>query len=216
MSLGQNLQRVRDRIEAACVAAGRDPSTVTLVAVSKTVGIDGIREAYDHGLRVFGENRFQEAAPKVEALPKDIEWHFVGRLQSNKAKVVAETFQVVHTLENEGQLREIGKASRQIDGLVQLNLGNEPQKAGILPEALDKTLTLLLQCRNVRFQGLMTVGPLNPDPEGNRPLFRQMAELGRQVGAKWLSMGMSADLEVAIQEGSTHIRVGTAIFGERG
>jgi pyridoxal phosphate enzyme (YggS family) len=210
-----SLQTVRDRIARACDSCGRDPSSVTLVAVSKTVGVERIREIYDQGHRVFGENRLQEALPKIAALPKDIEWHFVGRLQSNKAKAVAEAFRVVHTLENERQLAGIGKASRPIDGLIEVNLGREVQKAGILPESLDKTLNLVQEYSNVRFRGLMTVGPLTSNPEGNRPLFRQLAELGRKVGADWLSMGMSADLEAAIQEGSTHVRVGTAIFGER-
>lgn len=216
MSLLSNLQRVNERIASACESAGRDPASVTLVAVTKTVPTDVVRSAYDLGLRAFGENRFQEARDKIDALPDDVEWHFVGRLQSNKAKAVAERFLVVHTLEKESQLVEIGKASKAIDGLVEMNLANEPQKGGILPGALDKTITLLQQCGDVRFRGLMTVGPLSADPEGNRQLFRQMAELGRQVGAEWLSMGMSADLEAAIQEGSTHVRVGTAIFGERG
>ena len=215
MSLRSNLARVQNRILVACDTSGRDPKSVVLVAVTKTVPVERVREAYDLGLRVFGENRLQEALPKIGALPADVEWHFVGRLQSNKARAVAEAFRVVHTLEKGSQLDEIGKASRRIDGLVELNLGNEPQKAGVFPEALDKTLTLVQQCRNVRFRGLMTIGPMSSDPEGNRPLFRQMSELGKRVGAEWLSMGMSADLEAAIQEGSTHVRVGTAIFGER-
>jgi pyridoxal phosphate enzyme (YggS family) len=210
-----SLRSVRERIVRACESVGRDPASVTLVAVTKTVPIERIREVYGQGHRHFGENRLQEALPKIEALPDDIVWHFVGRLQSNKARAVAEAFQVVHTLENERQLAEIGRASRVIDGLVQLNLAGEPQKAGILPVGLDKTITLVQQCSNVRFRGLMTIGPQTSDSEGNRPLFRQMSELGRRVGAQWLSMGMSADLEAAIQEGSTHVRVGTAIFGER-
>jgi pyridoxal phosphate enzyme (YggS family) len=210
-----SLRAVQDRIARACESVGRDPASVTLVAVTKTVSVDGIKAVYDQGHRTFGENRLQEALPKIEALPEDIEWHFVGRLQSNKARAVAEAFPVVHTLENERQLAEIGRSSRQIDGLVQLNLAAEAQKAGILSENLDKTIRLVQQCSNVRFRGLMTIGPLTSDPEGNRPLFRQMSELGRRVGAQWLSMGMSTDLEAAIQEGSTHVRVGTAIFGER-
>ena len=210
-----SLQDVRDRIARACDSCGRDQATVTLVAVSKTVSVDEIQRVYDQGHRVFGENRLQEALPKITALPSDIEWHFVGRLQSNKAKAVAEAFAVIHTLENERQLAGIGKASRLIDGLIELNLGREVQKGGNLPESLDNTLNLVQEYSNVRFRGLMTVGPLTPNPEGNRPLFRQLAELGRKVGAEWLSMGMSADIEAAIQEGSTHVRVGTAIFGER-
>jgi pyridoxal phosphate enzyme (YggS family) len=216
MSLAHRLREVHQRIARACDSCSRDPASVTLVAVTKTVSAEGVRAAYDLGHRAFGENRLQEALPKIEALPDDAEWHFIGRLQSNKAKAVARAFDVIHTLENEGQLREIGKVQGEVDGLIELNLAKEPQKSGIFREALDRTVIRVLECENVRFRGLMTVGPLSSDPEGNRPLFRLMSELGREVGAQWLSMGMSADLEVAIQEGSTHVRVGTAIFGERG
>lgn len=203
------------RIERACDSCGRDPAAVTLVAVTKTVAAETVRLAYDLGLRAFGENRLQEAAPKIAALPADVEWHFVGRLQSNKAREVSDLFQVVHSLEKPSQLAEIEKSTGFIEGLVQMNLAGEAQKAGIDEKSLDSTVRHVRQCRNVRFRGLMTIGPQVPDPEENRPLFRRMAELGRQVGAEWLSMGMSADLEAAIQEGSTHVRVGTAIFGER-
>ena len=133
-----SLQDVRDRIARACDSCGRDQATVTLVAVSKTVSVDDIQRVYDQRHRVFGENRLQEALPKITALPSDIEWHFVGRLQSNKAKAVAEAFGVIHTLENERQLAGIGKASRLIDGLIELNLGREVQKGGICQNPLTK------------------------------------------------------------------------------
>ncbi len=215
MTLETRLNTVRERIARACETAGRDPAEVTLIAVTKTATVERIQEAYDLGQRVFGENRLQEALPKIAALPTDIEWHFIGRLQSNKAKAVAEAFQAIHTLEKESQLLEIAKVQKSVDGLIELNLGGEEQKAGIFEKGLDRTVSLVLQCENVRFRGLMTIGRMSADPEENRPLFRRMSELGREVGAEWLSMGMSADLEVAIQEGSTHVRVGTAIFGER-
>lgn len=216
MSLLQRLSHVHERITRACDSCRRDPDGVTLIAVTKTVSVDDVRAAYDLGHRAFGENRLQEALPKIEALPDDAEWHFIGHLQSNKAKAVARAFDAIHSIENEAQLREIAKVQGVVDGLIELNLAQEPQKSGIFREALDRTVNRVLEFSNVRFRGLMTVGPLSSDPEGNRPLFRQMSELGREVGAEWLSMGMSADLEVAIQEGSTHVRVGTAIFGERG
>ncbi len=216
MALHERLMAVTKRITRACESCGRDPSGVTLIAVTKTAPIDEVMEAYNLGHRVFGENRLQEALPKIKALPSDVEWHFIGRLQSNKAKAVAGAFQAIHTLEKESQLSEIAKVQKTVDGLIELNLGGEQQKAGICEKGLDRTVSLLLQCMNVRFRGLMTIGPQSTDPEENRPLFRRMSELGREVGAEWLSMGMSADLEVAIQEGSTHVRVGTAIFGERG
>jgi pyridoxal phosphate enzyme (YggS family) len=215
MSVASRLRDVRDRIERACGSVGRDPSAVTLVAVTKTVPVGRIREAYDLGVRDFGENRLQEALPKIDALPPDVRWHFVGVLQSNKAKAVANSFHVIHTVEKPSQLVQIGKAARAVDCLVEVNVAREPQKAGVLPENLDKSVVLVQQCVNVRFRGLMAMGPLSSDPEENRPLFRQVSELGKRFGAEWLSMGMSADLEVAIQEGSTHVRVGTAIFGER-
>ena len=215
MSIAERVRSVRWRIERACASVGRDPAGVTLVAVTKTVSADRVLEAFDLGLRAFGENRLQEAMPKIAALPREIEWHFVGTLQSNKARAVAEAFRVIHTLEKPSQLVQIDKAGKRVDGLIELNLAREAQKSGIFVEALDKTLTLVQQCSNVRYRGLMTVGPLSTDPEGNRPLFRRMSELGKEFGAEWLSMGMSADFEAAIQEGSTHVRVGAAIFGER-
>jgi pyridoxal phosphate enzyme (YggS family) len=215
MELAQRLDAVRKRIARACESVGRNPSDVTLIAVSKTVSIEGVQALYDLGHRHFGESRLQESLPKIAVLPEDATWHFVGRLQSNKAKKVAEAFNVVHTLEKGSQLEEMAKAGSTVEGLIELNLAGEEQKAGILPEALDRTVSLVQQYGNVRFRGLMTIGPLCSDPEGNRSLFRQMAELGRRVGAEWLSMGMSADFEVAIQEGASHVRVGTAIFGER-
>ena len=215
MSVASRLRDVRDRIERACGSVGRDTSAVTLVAVTKTVPVGRIREAYDLGVRDFGENRLQEALPKIAALPPDVRWHFVGVLQSNKAKAVASSFHVIHTLERPTQLVQIEKAARTVDCLVEVNIAREPQKAGVLPENLDKSVLLVQQCVNVRFRGLMAMGQLSSDPEENRPHFRQVSELGKRFGAEWLSMGMSADLEVAIQEGSTHVRVGTAIFGER-
>ena len=215
MSLQERLEAVRARIVRACDSVQRDPAGVTLVAVTKTVPIEKVQEAYDLGVRTFGENKVQEGVPKVLALPSDIEWHFVGRLQSNKAKKAAQHFHVIHTLDNVDQLVQIERSGTTVDGLIQLNLANEQQKAGISEKALDKSIALVQQYGCVRFRGLMTIGPQSPDPEGNRALFRRMAELGREVGAEWLSMGMSADLEAAIQEGSTHVRVGSAIFGER-
>ena len=214
MSVERRLSQVKERIERSSESVGRDPSSVTLVVVTKTVPVGRIREAYDLGVREFGENRLQEALPKMDALPDDVRWHFVGVLQSNKARAVANSFNVIHTIEKVSQLVQIEKA-RIVEGLVEVNIAREPQKAGVLPENLDKSVLLVQQCVNVRFRGLMTLGPMSSDPEENRPHFRQMSELGKRFGAEWLSMGMSADLEVAIQEGSTHVRVGTAIFGER-
>lgn len=215
MTLEHRIRQVQDRVSKACESVHRDPASVCLVAVTKSLPVDVVREAYDLGLRLFGESRAQELVPKSKALPQDIVWHFIGRLQSNKAKKVASIVSAIHTIEKESQLVEIEKGARTVDILVEVNVAGEQQKAGILPEELDKTVVLVEQYKCVRFRGLMTIGPLNPDPEESRPVFRSLAELGREVGAEWLSMGMSADFEVAVQEGSTHVRVGTAVFGER-
>jgi PLP dependent protein len=215
MSLNENLKRIRHRIEAACLGAGRSPEDVTLVAVGKTVPLDQVREAYDLGLRHFGESRLQEAIPKIEALPADAVWHFVGRLQSNKAALAARHFQVLHSLENERQLAQLKKAAAPVDGLVEVNIADEPQKSGIPAKMLDEFRSTLLNYENVRFRGLMTIGPNLGDPESMRPFFRRMRELNEALGGTWLSMGMSGDFDVAIQEGSTHVRIGTALFGVR-
>jgi len=209
------LADIHERIARACDAAGRDPAEVTLIAVSKNHPVEALREAYDLGQRHFGESRLQEALPKIAALPDDIVWHFIGRLQSNKARRAAENFQVIHTLESEAQLREIQEAERDIDGLVEINIAEEPQKTGLTPTLVDGFLKMLLQYPHVHFRGLMTVGPALEDAERMRPFFRELRDLNRQAGGQWLSMGMSGDFEVAIQEGATHVRIGTAIFGAR-
>lgn len=215
MDIASRLNRIRGQIEIAARSVGREPEDVTLIAVSKTVGIEAIREAYDAGQRHFGESRLQEAMPKTEALPDDIVWHFVGTLQSNKAKRAAQLFDVIHTLESESQLREIAKAGRDIDGLIEVNIADEPQKSGISVKNLEAFANSGLQYPSVHLRGLMTIGPPLLDPEAMRPFFRELRKLGDGIGGQWLSMGMSDDFDVAIQEGATHVRVGTAIFGSR-
>lgn len=208
------LKAIQDRIERACETVGRDPALVTLIAVSKTHPADSIRAMYDLGHRVFGESRLQEAIPKIEALPGDIEWHYIGKLQSNKAKKATEYFRAIHTIESESQLKELAKG-RPIDGLVEVNIGEEPQKSGIAPEMLDDFLKIVLQYDQVKFRGLMAIGPAHPNAEAMRPYFQRMFRLNERVQGEWLSIGMSQDFDVAIQEGATHVRVGTALFGER-
>lgn len=215
MGLKENLIEVESRIVQACESAGRSRDSVTLVAVTKTVPAEVLRQAYDLGLRVFGENRLQEAIPKLESLPSDIEWHFIGHLQSNKAKRVAQLFEVIQTVCSEAQLKEIVKAERPIDVLIEVNVGEEPQKSGILPVNLAGFVERVLQYEHIRLKGLMTVGPNLDDSEAMRPYFRRMREWNAEIGGSWLSMGMSSDLDVAIQEGATHVRVGTALFGSR-
>ena len=215
MSVSENLARIRDRIALACASCERSPAEVTLVAVTKTVPIPIIREAYDLGHRDFGESRFQEALPKIEALPSDARWHFIGKLQSNKARRVAERFSVIHSIENEAQLREIEKADCNLDVLIEVNLAKESQKSGISPESLDGLLAVLSNYKHARFRGLMTIGPQTDDRKATRELFGKLRAMNERVGGRWLSIGMSGDFDVAIQEGSTHVRVGTGIFGFR-
>jgi pyridoxal phosphate enzyme (YggS family) len=215
MSFKANLEKIRDKIASASVKSGRKPNDITLIAVTKNQPIEHLWEAYEAGLREFGENRVQDALPRIAALPKDIKWHLIGKLQSNKARVAAENFQVIHSLEFVRQLVEIEKANQPIDGLIQVNLAQETQKSGIFENDLDEFYKSVLQYDEVRFRGLMTIGPLGQDPESSRPLFRALSRLGETLGSPWLSMGMSNDFEVAIEEGSTHVRVGTALFGLR-
>lgn len=215
MSIARNLAQTRAAIEAACASVERSPSEVTLIAVSKNFPLDAVKEAYDAGHRHFGESRLQEAQPKILAMPPDVTWHFIGHLQSNKAKKVAKLFNVIHTLDNESQLKEIAKAGRNVDGFIEVNIAEEPQKAGISAESLDEFKTLVLHYPQVRLSGLMTIGPEHDDPEAARIYFRRLRELGQRLGVSKLSMGMSLDFAVAIQEGATHVRIGSAIFGSR-
>ncbi len=205
-----NLVRIQGLVEAVTSRG------VTLIAVSKGVSIDLIQVAYNAGQRDFGESRLQEALPKIEALPSDIVWHFIGHLQSNKVKAVAKHFDVIHTLYSESQLRELAKIDGEVDALIEVNIGEEAQKSGILPESLDRFIESVLECNHVRLKGLMTVGPAHPNAEDMRPYFQRLRKMSEKLGeGAWLSMGMSNDFEVAIQEGSSHVRVGSAIFGTR-
>lgn len=206
---------IHERIERTCRECGRAPGEVTLIAVSKTFSIHDIQEAYDSGHRHFGESRLQEAQPKIEALPDDIVWHFIGHLQSNKAKKVAQLFDVIHAIDSESQLKEIAKAGREVQVFIEVNIAKEPQKAGIWPERLDEFAESVLHYAQVHLTGLMMIGPATDDPELARRYFRELRNLSVEVGVKKLSMGMSQDFDVAIQEGATHVRVGSAIFGDR-
>lgn len=216
MTVEENLSVVHKRIDAACAASGREPDEVTLIAVSKNQPLEALTAAYEAGHRHFGESRLQEALPKIAAMPPDAVWHFVGNLQSNKARRVAETFSLVHSVYKVSQVAELEKHTAPTDVLIEVNLAAEVQKGGVFVESLDELVSLLLNCSYVRLQGLMTVGPATLEPEEMRSTFRTMRELrDRSTPGGWLSMGMSGDYAVAIQEGSTHVRVGTAIFGSR-
>lgn len=215
MHIARNLSQINQRIASACASVSRQPSEVTLIAVSKTFTTSEIQKAYDAGHRHFGESRLQEAQPKIEALPADIVWHFIGTLQSNKAKKIAQLFPVIHTIDSESKLKEISKAERSIQGFIEVNIANEPQKAGISTDALDVFSKTVLSYSQVHLTGLMTIGPTMSDPELSRPYFRELRKQAYRLGVENISMGMSQDFDVAIQEGATHIRVGSAIFGSR-
>ncbi len=199
----------------ACGLVGRDPGSVTLIAVSKTYPAEAIRELYELGHRDFGESRLQELIPKWEELPKDIRWHFIGKLQSNKVRRAAEICHSVHTIETTSQLKELYKSEKKVEVFIEVNIAEEQQKSGILQKSLDTFAQDVIRCDQAILSGLMTIGPVVEDPEQSRSYFEKLRHLGEAIGTKNLSMGMSLDFEVAIQEGATHIRVGTLLFGAR-
>lgn len=231
MSVVANLAEIRERIARAAKRAGRNPDDIALMAVTKTQPAARIIEAYEAGQRLFGENRVQEFAEKFDALAKlqDAKFHMIGHLQSNKAAKAAEIFHAVDSVDSAKLAERLNAAAeklgRTLEVLVEINIGGEGAKSGIAPESdeLEQILTGAPEWKSLRIRGLMTVPPFTEDPEGARPYFRRLRELrdrlaARQlpaVGLDQLSMGMSHDFEVAIEEGSTCVRIGTAIFGER-
>lgn len=221
--IAENLARVRDRIARAATAASRDPSQVRLVAVSKTKPASAIREAYEAGQRDFGENYAQELAAKADELADlpDIEWHFIGHLQTNKAKLVAPRAHMIHTVDSIALVRElakrVAKADRKLPVLVEVNVAREPQKHGVDPAELGAVLDAVEKSESLVLRGLMTMPP--NDLEQARRAFEALGSLRHLHGGRArlpeLSMGMSDDLEIAIACGATIVRVGTAIFGKR-
>ena len=224
-SLAENLEAVHARIAAACARAGRAPDAVRLLAVSKTYGPDAVRAAAAAGQRWFGENRVQEAAAKIPECPGNLAWHLIGHLQSNKAALAARLFDWVNSVDSAKLLetldRHAAEAGRTLRALVQVNVSGERSKSGLAPAAVPDVLALAPRLRNVQIAGLMTIPPLAADPETARPFFRKLRKLRGEWAAATgldlaeLSMGMTHDLEVAIEEGATVVRVGTGIFGAR-
>jgi pyridoxal phosphate enzyme (YggS family) len=215
----ERLAAVRDAIAKACADAGRDPASVTLVAISKTFGVEAIEPVIVRGQRVFGENRVQEATAKWPALTArhpGIELHLVGSLQSNKARDAVGLFDAVHSLDRpslaQALAEEIERQGRRPLLFVEINTGAEPQKAGVLPEAADEFLKTCRETYGVEISGLMCIPPAAEAPA---PHFALTAKIAKRNGLKLLSMGMSADFATAIAFGATHVRVGTAIFGHR-
>jgi pyridoxal phosphate enzyme (YggS family) len=231
--IADNIARIRERMHRAAARAGRDPNHITVMAVSKTSSAESIREAYTAGLRTFGENRVQEfagKAPQARAL-KDARFHLIGHLQSNKAAKAVELFDAVDSVDSVRLAEKLNaaaqEASKSLDILLEVNIGNEAAKSGLTPAFEDhefqQVLSEVPRLANLRVRGLMCIPPHTDDPNGARLYFRKMRELRNQVAAlkipkvemMTLSMGMSHDFEVAIEEGSTCVRLGTAIFGER-
>lgn len=223
--IASRLAEVRGRIARAAERAGREPSSVRLVAVSKRQPAEAVREAWEAGQREFGENYAQELAHKAEALAAldGLRWHMIGHLQSNKARLVAPHVAAVHTIDSPSLARELGKRAattgRTIDALVEVNVARDPAKSGCAPDALEPVLAAIRAEPSLRLRGLMTMPPYTDDPDAARPFFAALRELrarhGGAAALPELSMGMSHDLEAAIAEGATIVRVGTAIFGER-
>ena len=231
MPISDNVAIVRAQIAATARRAGRHPEDISLMAVSKTFAADRIREAYDAGIRLFGENRVQEFAGKIDAVRdlREAEWHMIGHLQNNKAAKAAQLFTAVDSVDSTRLAEKLNAAAQQLGKtlpvLMEINLGGEAAKAGVAPDSqeLEKLLEAAPSLEYLQFRGWMTIPPFTEDPQRARGYFRQLRELRDKIAARklpaitleTLSMGMSHDFEVSIEEGSTCVRVGTAIFGGR-
>jgi pyridoxal phosphate enzyme (YggS family) len=223
-----NLAGVREAIDRAARRVGRDPGEVTLIVVTKTFGVDTVRDAIGAGATDIGENYVQEARAKIEAVGRDaVRWHFIGGLQTNKAKYVVRLFDLVHSVDSLELVTEIdrraGREGRAMDVLVQVDISREAQKSGVMEEDLVDFVRAISGFPNVAVTGLMGMPPFGREPEASRPYFQRLRELRDEVASlhipnvemRELSMGMSNDFEVAVEEGATMVRVGTAIFGVR-
>lgn len=222
-SLADNLKNVSEKIAAHAGRVGRDPGAITIVAVTKTFPVPVIREAMALGLRVFGENRVQEALPKIDEIgTADASWHLIGHLQSNKVKFVEGRFAMVESIDSAGIVQALGHRLHQaLDVLIEVNVGEEPQKTGALPDDLPAIARSIQEFPPLRLHGLMTIAPMVPDPEAARPVFRRLRELRDDASNRLglalpvLSMGMTEDYPVAVEEGATMLRLGRALFGPR-
>jgi pyridoxal phosphate enzyme (YggS family) len=217
VSIEQNLADVNDRIARACERVGRSPDSVTLIAVSKGVEAARLRQTLDAGQRVFGENRVQEAVEKIEALADEagLRWHLVGHLQTNKAKVAAGRFAMIHSVDSLRLAQELSRRVERQAVLLEVNVTQEATKFGFAPQEVAGALSTIQQLPHLDVKGLMTVAPAIPDQEQVRPVFRELRQIRESLGLAELSMGMTGDFETAIEEGATLVRVGRAIFGER-
>ena len=225
--LKDNLIEVKEHIKKACEKSGRNPEDVCLVAVSKTKPKDMLMEVYDCGIRQFGENYVQEMVDKADTLPKDITWHMIGHLQRNKVKYIAGQVALIHSVDSYRLAEEINIQAKKknivVPILVEVNIAHEDSKFGISEEDAVQLVEEIAELENVRIKGLMTIAPYVENAEDNRLYFRKIKDLSVDIAAKnidnvsmeILSMGMTGDYEVAIEEGATMVRVGTGIFGER-
>ena len=225
--IAENIKVVRENIEVACKRSGRDISEVTLICVSKTKPASDIVEAYDVNERNFGENKVQEMCEKAEELPKDIRWHMIGHLQRNKVKYLTDNAYLIHSVDSKRLLEQIEKeyekASKVANVLLEINVANEDSKFGYTCDSVLEDLEFISNLKHVNVKGLMTVAPYTDNPEDNRKYFKKLKELSVDIDRKKynnismgeLSMGMTGDYMVAIEEGATLVRVGTGIFGNR-
>lgn len=225
--LKENLEYVESQIREACERSGRAREEVTLIAVSKTKPVSVLKEAYDIGVRVFGENKVQELADKYEALPKDIRWHMIGHLQRNKVKYIIDKVELIHSVDSlrlaETIEKEAARHNITANILIEVNVAKEDSKFGLMPEELDEFVFEVAKFPHIQVQGLMTIAPFVDDPEENRGIFQRLRKLSVDIAAKnvdnitmrILSMGMTNDYTVAVEEGAAMVRVGTGISGAR-
>ena len=213
----ENCFRILHRIHAAAVRCGRDPTSIRLIAVTKTVPPERIREAAECGIRDIGENRLQEALPKMETLaPLGLTWHFIGHLQTNKARKAAAHFDWIQCIDRIELVQKLNLAAlKPLPVLIEVKLYEEPNKSGVEESGLAALVEAFTGFEKLRLLGLMAIPPPSEDPEEARPYFRKLQVLARQYGLPELSMGMSHDFEVAIEEGATMVRIGSALFGDR-
>ncbi len=223
----ENLEKVRDNVKEAARRADRNEGDITLIAVSKTKPVPMLLEAYDAGARDFGENKVQEIVDKYPQLPSDIRWHLIGHLQTNKVKYIVDKVAMIHSVDSLKLAQEISRQAVKhdvtVDILIEVNVAGEESKFGVSPEDTAQLCEEISVLPGIRVRGLMTVAPFVDDPEENRPVFSALRQLLVDIDGKnidnvcmdCLSMGMSGDYEVAVEEGATFVRVGTSIFGER-
>lgn len=219
MDIEHNVQELQQCIAGACERAGRSPDEVTLVAVTKAVEVPAIVAAFNAGIRNFGENRVQEAKPKIEQLESlraDLTWHMVGHLQTNKAKTAVDIFDIIHSVDSLRLAEALSRHSqKKLPVLIEVNVSAEATKGGFRLPEVDEAIRQIGRLPNIEIEGLMTIAPWVSDAEEVRPVFRQLRQLRDALGLRHLSMGMTDDFEVAIEEGATLVRIGRAIFGER-